>query len=57
MFYIGLAVGIMLGGLCGVAYMALAITGKREGERVAEPCSKDCCTKACKAWNVCDEKW
>ena len=57
MFYVGLAIGMMVGSLCGVAYIALAIAGKQADERVTEPCSKDYCTKACKGWNVCDEKW
>lgn len=33
-FYTGLAIGVMAGSLCGVAYMALVIAGKREDERV-----------------------
>ena len=32
MFYVGLAIGVMIGGMCGVAYMALAIAGKQAYE-------------------------
>jgi hypothetical protein len=34
MFYIGLAVGIMLGSLCGVAFVSMVVVAKEADERM-----------------------
>jgi hypothetical protein len=32
-FYTGLAIGVMVGSLCGVAFVSLAVIGKQADER------------------------
>lgn len=57
MFWFWIIIALLVGGSVGVVTMSMMFVAKDTDRKLAEYCSKPNCTKACKGWELCDNKW
>lgn len=54
----GLAIGAIVGTVCGYALCAMMVIGKEADKTYgSQQCTMSNCNKKCPGWFVCDDKW